>query len=96
LEVDSRTVSWMRVTVDMVLCEKECELLFAYLVPSAANASVILYDGENTTGRKIVNLKSAAITGHPFKPPVPIYCSKGLFVDVGLNVSSVLVMWRGL
>jgi len=84
MEGDSRSVSRQWVTAD------------AYLVPSAAGADVTLYDGENNTGDLIVTLKSAAVTGHKFKPPVPIYCRKGLYVDIGSNVTGVLVMWRGL
>lgn len=93
---DSKLVSWQWVIADALLAEKECELLFAYLVPSAAAADATLYDGENTTGRLIVTLKTAAATGHKFKPPVPVYCSKGLYVDIGSNVTGVFVMWRGL
>jgi hypothetical protein len=96
MEGDSRSVSRQWVTADALLAEKECELLFGYLVPSAANADVSLYDGENTTGELIAMLKSAAITGHKFKPPVPVHCRKGLYVDVGSNVTGILVMWRVL
>lgn len=91
---DSKSVSRQWVTADALLAEKECELLFAYLVPSAANADVTLYDGENTTGSLIATLKEAAVSGHEFNPPAPIYCHKGLYVDVGSNVTGVLVMWR--
>jgi hypothetical protein len=96
LEVDSRTVSRQWVTVDTVLCEKECELLFAYLVPSAAGADATLYNGDNATGELIATLESAAKTGHKFRPPVPVYCARGLFIDIGSNVTGVFVMWRGL
>jgi hypothetical protein len=96
MEGDSRSVSRQWVTADALLAEKECELLFGYLVPSAANADVSLYDGENTTGSLIATLKAAAVSGHPFEPPVPVYCRKGLYVDVGSNVTGILVMWRGL
>ena len=94
MEGESRLISRQWVTASALLAEKECELLFAYLVPSAANASVTLYDGENTTGDLIATLKEAAVSGHEFTPPVPIYCRKGLYVDVGSNVTGVLVMWR--
>ena len=94
MEMDSKSVSRQWVTADALLAEKECELLYAYLVPSAANADVSLYDGENTTGSLIATLKEAAVSGHEFTPPVPIYCRKGLYIDVGSNVTGVLIMWR--
>lgn len=96
MEGDSRTVSRQWVTAHALLCEKECELLFAYLAPSAATADVTLYDGENITGELIATLKSAAVTGHKFKPPVPIHCRKGLYVYVGSNVTGLFVMWKVL
>lgn len=96
MEVDSKQISRRWVTADALLCEKECDLLFVYLVPSAANADASLYDGENTTGDLIATLKEAAVSGHEFKPPTPIYCRKGLYVDVGSNVTGLFVMWRVL
>jgi hypothetical protein len=94
MDGDSSLISRQWVTANARLCEKECELFFAYMVPSAASADVSLYDGENTTSDLIASLKSAAVTGHEFRPPVPIYCHKGLYVDIGSNVTGVLVMWR--
>ena len=96
MEQDSRTISRQWVTVDTLLCARECELLFAYMVPSAATADVTLYNGDNNTGELIATLKSAVVTGHKFKPPVPVYFPKGLFVDIGSNVTGVFIMWRGL
>ena len=96
MDQDSRQFSRQWVTADALLAEKECELVYAYLAPSAASADVSLYDGENTSEDLIATLKSAVITGHEFRPPVPINCRKGLYVDVGSNVTGVLVMWRVL
>lgn len=93
---ESKQISWRWVNVDSLLHVGECELLYAYLVVSAASTDTHLYDGTNTTGDKIATLESAVVTGHEFRPPAPIYCNKGLFVDVGSNVTGVFVMWRGL
>jgi hypothetical protein len=94
MDYDSRQISRQWVTADALLAEKECELVYAYLTPSTANADVSLYDGENTSGDLVATLKEAAVSGHEFQPPVPIHCRKGLYVDVGSNVTGVLVMWR--
>jgi hypothetical protein len=96
MDVDSKQVSWHWLTASALLCQKECELLFAYLVPTAGTDTVSLYDSENTTGKLIATLISAAVTGHKFKPPVPIYCLKGLYVSVSGSITGVLVMWRVL
>ena len=85
---------WSWVTTDRVLCPGPCELLYAYLVVSAASTNTHLYDGENTTGDKIVTLEAAAVTGHKFNPKEPVYCRKGLYIDVGTSVTGVFVQWR--
>ncbi len=94
--MESKEYSWAYVIADQCLREGECELLYAYLVVSAASTDSAIYDGRNTRGKKIADLKSAAITGHPFKPKEPIYCSTGLYVDVGTSVSGIFVQWRNL
>lgn len=94
--MDSREYSWAWVTSDQLLSHGPCDLISAYLVVSAASTDTHLYDGENTRGSKIATLESAAVTGHHFKPPVPIYCRRGLYLDVGTNVTGVLVQWREL
>lgn len=93
---ESENYNWRFVTADGVLALGRCELLFAYLVVSAASTDSYLYDGIDTGGTKIVALESAAVTGHEFKPPKPVKCEKGLYVDVGTNVTGIFVQWREL
>ncbi|MCK9598668.1 MAG: hypothetical protein M0R06_06480 [Sphaerochaeta sp.] len=93
---DSKEYSWARVTADQKLNQGPCELIYAYLVPSGATTDSVIYNGVDTSGEKIVTLKEEAVSGHPFKPPVPVFCSKGLFVDVGSSVSEIFVLWRNL
>ena len=94
--MESKEISWAWVTADRLLSHGPCELLYAHLVVSAADAVSYLYDGENTGGDKIVTLESAAITGLNFNPPKPIYCRRGLYVDKGTNVTGIFVQWREL
>lgn len=94
--MESRKVSWVWATVDQVLSVKRCELIYANLNVSAASTDSSLYDGQNTSGKLIVTLESAVVTNLPFAPPEPVYCPKGLFVDVGTNVTGIFVQWREL
>lgn len=84
------------VTSDVCLSHGACELLYAYLVVSAASTNSNIYNGENATGELMVTLKSAAVTGHAFSPSKPVYCRRGLYIDVGDNVSGIFVQWREL
>lgn len=94
--MESKDYSWDYVTGDRCVRTGPCELVSAYLVPSAGTTDSALYDGTDSKGKKIADLKEAAISGHPFSPLIPIYCAKGLFVDVGTSVSGILVQWRNL
>jgi len=92
--VNDKNVQWAYVTVDSILAEKACWLHWAYLVVSASTTDSALYDGHDTGGNKIVDLKSAVVTNHEFAPPKPLFCQKGLFVDVGSNVSGIFVQYE--
>lgn len=92
----SKDTAWEYVTTDRELQSGHCELVFAEMEPSASGADVTLYDGTNTSGKKIIGLQASTKTNRPFKPKEPLYCDKGLYVDIGSNVTGVLVVWRGL
>jgi hypothetical protein len=89
-----KNVQWAYVTVDSSLADKACWLHWAYLVVSAGSTDSALYDGHDTNGAKITDLKSAAVTGHEFKPAKPIFCRQGLYVDVGTSVSGIFVEYE--
>lgn len=95
-KAESQKYSWRYCTADQVLSRGPCELLFAYLVVSAGSTDSSLYNGTDTSGEEIIDFKSAAVTGHQFKPKQPVYCSKGLYVDVGTSVTGIFVQWRNL
>ena len=94
--MESKDYSWAWVTGDRLLSLGPCELVYAALVPSAATTDSNIYNGENATGDKIVTLKAATVRIMPFSPKVPVYCSKGLYIDVGTSVAGIFVQWREL
>lgn len=94
--MESKEYSWAWVTSDQCLRHGECELIAAYLVPSGATTDSALYDGESAAELPIIILKAEVIRTLPFEPPVPIYCRRGLYVDVGTSVTGILVIWRNL
>ena len=84
------------ITAAEILSTTPCELLYAYLVPSAAAAAATLYDGLDIEGKVIATLAQAAKTSIPFDPPEPILCSQGLYVGSFTNVTGILVVYRPL
>jgi len=94
--IESREYSWEYVIADKILREGPCELLYVAVVPSAATTDSAIYNGRSTSGRKILDLKVAVVASGEFRPPLPIFCDQGLYLDVGSNVSGIFVLWRDL
>ena len=93
---DSKEYSWAWVTADRLLTDLECELVFAHMAVSGAETDTHLRNGVDANADIVVTLKSAAVTGHKFNPKEPVYCRKGLYVDIGDNVTGIFVQWRNL
>jgi len=94
--LESKEYSWAWVTADRLLTERECELIYAHMAVSDAETDTHLRNGVDANADIVVTLKSAVVTGLPFSPPVPVYCRKGLFADIGSKTSGLFVMWRNL
>lgn len=84
------------ITAAEILSATPCELIYAYLVPSAAAAAATLYDGLDTEGKVIATLEQAAKTSIPFDPPQPLLCNQGLYAGSFTNVTGILVVYRPL
>lgn len=92
----SKEYSWAWVTASRLLTDHECELVYAHLAPTGQSTATVFYDGVNTSGDIIVYLFSPAVTHADFRPPVPVYCRKGLYITLDGGAKGVLVMWRHL
>ena len=88
---------WRWVTSDSLISPEPCLLWGVVLVGSAAGAAdVTMRDGHNTGGDIIFTLSCVASDNVPLMFSQPIMCQKGLFCDVGSNVTGVLVLWDPL
>ena len=95
--MNSKEYSWKWVTQDELLSHGPCELLYAQLIPqSAATATSTLYDGENTKGDIISSFRTAESRPCEIDPPVPIYCRRGLYIDIAAQTKGIFVQWREL
>ena len=90
----NKNIQWELLAADRLLSSKPCWLHSAFLVVSAASTDSYLYDGHDTGGKKIIVLEAALATTYAFKPPKPLYCKQGLYVDVGSNVTAIFVQWE--
>jgi len=87
-------MAWTNTGVDAVITNAPAYLHGLVLLASAAGGDATLYDGTDAgAGRKIGTFKGGANLSNQvvFYPPLP--CERGLFLDVGSNVTEVLVHW---
>lgn len=96
MEPESKKYSWAWVTANRQLSHGPCELMFAYMIPSGAEDSTILYNGTGITGDVITYMVSAFVLPQVFRPLEPVYCEKGLYVVKGSATTGIFVMWREL
>lgn len=86
-----------QVSTSQVIELGRCELIAVYLTSSAAeNATVIVYDGHNTTGKKIHNISVPASTSHDFDPLSNLILENGLYIKLYAGADSCLVLTRSL
>lgn len=94
--LESKEYSWRYCTTDQILSKGPCELLYFNVCPSAGAAECALYNGTDTSGELIIPIYLTVQLNYDYSPKQPIYCSKGLFIDIGANVTGVLVQYRNL
>ncbi len=95
--MDSKAFSRKWVTADEILAKGPCEILYALFIPSSsATATATLFNGLDTTSETIVAFRTAQSRQSEFRPPEPVYCEHGLFVDAIANAKGVFVQWRNL
>lgn len=95
--MESKEYSWAWVTADELLSHGACELCYAVAVSDGgAIENTAIYDGESTNGTLVINFNSGVKAEIPLTPKEPIYCRRGLYVDIGENTEGVFVQWREL
>lgn len=83
--------SWL--TADQLVNEGRTYLYGLVVNASADGGVVTLYDGHNTNGRLIGVFDGFAAGVNSISFPRPLCLETGLYVDVGSNVTGILVEW---
>ena len=83
-------------SIDAVVHRGPLLLYSVILLVSVTGGDITLYDGQDaTSGRKLARLEAIADESHPVDFG-GVVLSRGLFVDVGSNVTEYTVIWRAL
>ncbi|GAI48259.1 unnamed protein product [marine sediment metagenome] len=96
MEHKSIEYSWKWITADELLSKVACELCCLMMTSKQGPSVIHVYDGENTNGTFLGRFETLANRSQVFCPKMPIYCRRGLYIDVRENLEGVLIQWREL
>jgi hypothetical protein len=89
-----KTVRTERIAADRVVNPGPCYLFSVALVATSAGVSTAsIYDGHGTGGERKVDLSAYADGVDPRAWYPPLVFNQALYVDVGSNVSSVILQF---
>lgn len=87
-------VAFTRTTTDQLINEGETLLHGLLLLTSVTGGDVTLYEGlDPDSGRKIWTFKGEANISQMISFPAPLWLERGLYIDVGSNVTEVTLFW---
>ena len=82
------------VTVSTLISTRPCLLHGLIVTVSAASSYCDVYEGQDAdSGRWLFRVKPSATVTKPVILPSPIYCSRGLYVDLGGTVTQATVLY---
>ena len=95
--MEGKDYSWKWVTEDELLSHGPCDFIYAHFIPqSAATATSTIYANTEASGEILSSIRTAESRACEIEPPVPLYCPKGLYVDIAAQTKGILVVWREL
>jgi hypothetical protein len=86
-----------RTAVDLLVHGRPCFLYAAQLAAGTGGAATaVIRDGHDTGAEAVMDLAALTSSNDSRNFDPPIYLKKGLYIDVGSNVTSVLVHYLPL
>lgn len=92
--MDAKEYSWKWVTASELLSLRPCELCNIILSCEGGACHAVAYDGHNTSGKVIMNIKSLEKRAQQIPLHDHIYCNNGLYVYLDDDVRGLFVQWR--
>ena len=87
-------VNFKYVESDAIICTNAAYFHGLIMDASTDGGDVTIYEGQDAkSGRKLAKFQDWASSNRPFNMPHCVYCQRGIFVDIGDNVTGVTVIW---
>jgi len=87
-------IGFTRVTQDTLINQGNTLVFGLSIEASADGGDVSLYEGmDNLSGRLHGTYKALANDRKPFGFPAPVYFDRGVYIDIGTNVTAVTIYW---
>lgn len=89
-----KPASFLRVTADTIISTEPVLLFAVMILTSTTGGDVTLYNGVDPgAGSQIIRLEGTANETRPTPFGPGILCDRGLYVDIGSNVTEVVVIY---
>jgi len=92
MEIDSKEISKMRVTDSQLITPHSADLIQIIVTHSTGTANWKVYDGENTSGDLVLDMKTQYTRNFTF--PHGMYMRRGIYFYRDTKVQSALIRWR--
>ena len=98
-EIKAKLYFWkeieiVRTAIDVRACQRPCFLFSAALAAKEAGTSTaVLRDGHDENAGAVIDLTAVLSTVDLRNYDPPVHFKRGLFIDVGSNVTSVVVQF---
>ena len=82
-------------TGDKLVCQGAAYLLGVILDASQDSGAATVYEGQDaSSGRIIAKFEALGSVTKTYNLPKPLYCQRGIFVDVGANLTGITIIWE--
>jgi hypothetical protein len=88
-------LNYTNLSVSAEVANEPVVLYGAVILTSVTGGDATVYDGRDaTSGNKVIRLEGIANQSTPVMFCYPVTLHQGLYVNVGSNVTEVVVLWR--
>ena len=95
--MEQKGFGWTRLISDAIVNEGKCVLAGLIINVSTDAGDISIYEGlDASSGRLFDTFQGLANESKVISLPAPVYFERGLFVDVGSNITSVTLIWLPL